>query len=107
LENLARAAGARILFVTDSSAVASAYILASGREVLPIGGFTGAIPSPTLREIRADIAFGAVRLAVVPVVPPGDDPRIVWIRTHCRLVRLDPPAAVRFGVYDCHGAAGT
>jgi 4-amino-4-deoxy-L-arabinose transferase-like glycosyltransferase len=107
LEMFARAARTRILFVTDSSAVASAYILASGREVLPIGGFTGAIPSPTLRQIQADIAFGAVRLAIVPVVPPGDDPRIVWIRTHCRLTRLDPPRAIRFGVYDCYDAPGT
>jgi len=93
------------LFITDTSAVASFYILASGREVLPIGGFTGAIPSPTLAQIRFDIDLGLARLAIVPVVPPGHDPRIVWIRANCQLVRLDPPAPVRFGVYDCLNAA--
>jgi hypothetical protein len=101
LETVARTEHTRILFMTDTSIVAADYILASGREILPIGGFTGAIPSPTLRQIRVDVAFGQVRIAIVPVVPPGHDPRIVWIRTHCRLLRLDPPAPVRFGVYYC------
>jgi len=101
LETVARTEHTRILFMTDTSIVAADYILASGREILPIGGFTGAIPSPTLRQIRIDVAFGQVRIAIVPVVPPGHDPRMVWIRTHCRLLRLDPPAPVRFGVYYC------
>jgi 4-amino-4-deoxy-L-arabinose transferase-like glycosyltransferase len=101
LEQIARVTKTSILFMTDTSAVAAVYILASGREVLPIGGFTGAIPEPSLRRIRSDIAAGLVRLAVVPVVPPGHDPRIIWIRQHCNLVRLDPPAPVRFGVYNC------
>jgi len=105
LAQLARSTRTPIMFLTDTSIVAAPYILASGLEVLPVGGFTGAIPSPTLRQIRIDIAFGRVRLAVVPVHPPGHDPRIVWIRTHCRLVRLDPPSAVRFAVYDCHNTA--
>jgi hypothetical protein len=102
LEAFARTTHTPILFITDTSAVAANYILTSGREVLPIGGFTGAIPSPTLRQIRADIDFGQVRLAIVPVDPPGNDPRIIWIRTHGRFVRIDPPAPVRFGIYDCH-----
>ena len=105
LEQIARASHTPMLFVTDTSVVAADYIVASGREVLPIGGFTGAIPSPTLKQITYDIAVGQVRLAVVPVTPPSPDPRIVWIRTHCLLVRLDRPAPIRFGVYDCHGRA--
>jgi 4-amino-4-deoxy-L-arabinose transferase-like glycosyltransferase len=105
LEQIARASHTPMLFVTDTSVVAADYIVASGREVLPIGGFTGAIPSPTLKQITFDIAFGQVRLAVVPVTPPSPDPRIVWIRTHCLLVRLDRPAPIRFGVYDCHDRA--
>ena len=104
-EALARTSRTHILFVTDTSGLAAPFILASGREVLPIGGFTGALPSPTLRKIRIDIAFGLVRLAIVPVTPPGTDPRLVWIRAHCRLVRVDRPRPVRFGVYDCHDTA--
>jgi hypothetical protein len=105
LEQIARVSKTSILFMTDTSAVAAIYIFASGREVLPIGGFTGAIPEPTLHQIRMDIADGLVRLAVVPVVPPGHDPRIIWIRQHCHVVRIDPPAPVRFGVFDCPTAA--
>ena len=74
LEEFARAAPTSILFVTDTSNVASDYIFASGREVLPI----------------------------VPVITPGHDPRIAWIRTHCRVIKIDPPAAIRFGVHDGH-----
>jgi hypothetical protein len=102
LERFAHLERTPILFVTDTSAVAANYILASGDEVLPIGGFTGAIAEPTLGRIRSDIDRGLVRLAIVPVDPPGHDPRIVWIRTHCGVVKIDPPARVRFGVYDCH-----
>jgi hypothetical protein len=105
LEGFAARTHTPMLFMTDTSAVAAAYILASGREVLPIGGFTGAIPSPTLKQIRLDIAFHQVRLAIVPVAPPGHDPRIIWIRTHCRVVNVDPPATIRFGVYDCENTA--
>jgi hypothetical protein len=107
LEAIARRSGTRTLFLTDTSAVAAPYILASGREVLPVGGFTGAIPSPTLRQIRYDIAVGQIRLAVVPVDPPGSDPRMAWIRTHCHLQRIDPPAVVRFGIYECDKASST
>ena len=102
LEAFARRTHTDILFVTDTSAVAAAYILASGREVLPIGGFTGAVPSPTLRQIQVDIFDGRLRLAIVPVEPAGHDPRIVWIRDHCRVVSIDRPRPIRFGVYDCH-----
>jgi len=103
--SLAARSKTHILFMTDTSAVAAPYILASGREVLPIGGFVGAIPAPTLKQIRFDIAFGRVRFALVPVVPPGDDPRMVWIRTHCRNLSLDRSGRVRFGLYDCSNTA--
>ncbi|MGH9017722.1 MAG: hypothetical protein ACRDY1_08245, partial [Acidimicrobiales bacterium] len=96
-----------ILFIADTSAEASPFILASGREVLPIGGFTGAVPSPTLTKIRADITFGQVRLAIIPVVPPTSDPRVVWIETHCLRVSIDRPAPIRYAVFDCHFPART
>jgi len=104
-EAVARRSGARILFATDTSAVASGFILASGKEILPIGGFTGAIPSPTLTQIRNDITSGQLDLAIVPVDPAGHDPRIVWIRRHCHVVSIDRPAPVRYGIYNCGSAA--
>jgi 4-amino-4-deoxy-L-arabinose transferase-like glycosyltransferase len=98
---LARRSKTHILFITDTSALAAPYILASGREVLPIGGFIGAAPAPTLKQIQLDVAFGRVKYALVPAEPPEPDQRVKWITSHCHEVGLDPPAPVRFGLFDC------
>ena len=71
------------LFGTDTSGLAENYILYSGREVLPIGGFLGNVPAPTLATLQADISRGYVRGFVLPVSPPGPDPRVRWIESHC------------------------
>jgi hypothetical protein len=77
------------LFGTDTSGLAQNYILYSGREVLPIGGYLGNVPAPTLAALRADISRGYVRVFVLPVSPPGPDPRVRWIESHC--TREPPP----------------
>jgi len=41
------------LFGTDTSGLAQSYILYSGREVLPIGGYLGNVPAPTLATLRS------------------------------------------------------
>jgi len=71
------------LFGTDTSGLAADYILYSGREVLPIGGFLGNVPAPTLATLQADIGRGYVRVFVLPVSPPGPDPRVRWLESHC------------------------
>ena len=71
------------LFGTDTSGLAQNYILYSGREVLPIGGYLGNVPAPTLATLQADISRGYVRGFVLPVSPPGPDPRVLWIESHC------------------------
>jgi 4-amino-4-deoxy-L-arabinose transferase-like glycosyltransferase len=87
----------------DSSILAAPYILATGREILPIGGFQGGIPSPSLAQLRRYIDSGQVRAFLVPRV--SDDPRIVWIHAHC----APPPASPSGGhgptaLYDCGGS---
>jgi 4-amino-4-deoxy-L-arabinose transferase-like glycosyltransferase len=77
------------LFGTDTSGLAQNYILYSGREVLPIGGFLGNVPAPALATLRADINRGYVRGFVLPVSPPGPDPRVRWIESRC--TRQPPP----------------
>lgn len=47
--------GAPYLLAAQSSAMASVFIYDSGLEALPIGGFTGTIPAPTLGQLQADI----------------------------------------------------
>jgi 4-amino-4-deoxy-L-arabinose transferase-like glycosyltransferase len=73
--------GAPDLLAAQSSYIASLFIYTSGLETLPIGGFTGTIPSPTLGELQADIRSGQFHLVLALSTV---DPRIRWIATHCR-----------------------
>jgi len=102
MEQLSATYNTPIALATDSSILAAPFILATGREVLPIGGFQGGIPSPTLADLRHRIAAGEVHAFLVPVL--SDDPRIVWIHTHC----TPPPAQGNSGtptaLYDCASA---
>jgi hypothetical protein len=94
------------LFGTDTSGLASNYILYSGREVLPIGGFLGNVPAPALATLQADISRGYVRAFVLPVSPPGPDPRVRWIESHC--TRQPPPPnrrPVPYANFYCGGPA--
>jgi len=58
--------------------------------VLPIGGYLGNVPAPTLAELRADLARGYVRAFILPVSPPGSDPRVRWLESHCTRQPLPP-----------------
>jgi 4-amino-4-deoxy-L-arabinose transferase-like glycosyltransferase len=90
------------LFGTDTSSLAQSYILFSGREVLPIGGYLGNVPAPTLAELRADISRGYVRRFILPVSPSSPDPRVRWIESHCAELGEGPPGrAVRLATFFC------
>ncbi len=94
------------LFGTDTSGLAQNYILYSGREVLPIGGLLGNVPAPTLATLQADIGRGYVRAFVMPVSPPGPDPRVRWIESNC--TRLPPPPnrpPVPYATFVCASSA--
>ena len=73
--------GAPYLLATQTSALASVFIDDSGLEALPIGGFTGTIPSPTLAQLQADINAGQFHLVLAAT---SADPRLRWIAAHCR-----------------------
>jgi hypothetical protein len=104
------------LFGADTSGLAENYTLYSGREVLPIGGYLGNVPAPTLATLQADIRRGYVRLFVLPVSPPDPDPRVRWIESHCiRPPRPPRRGPVLYATFDCgpgilqsgRGAPGT
>lgn len=80
--------GAPDLMAVQSSAVASVFAESASEEVLPIGGFTGTGPTPTLDQVRDDVATGRFHLVLSF---PGRDPRLVWIATHCRRLGRTPP----------------
>ncbi len=72
--------GAPYLIAAQSAALPSLIIYDTGLEALPIGGFDGTAPSPTLAQLRADIRHGLFRLVWID---SGTDPRLRWITTHC------------------------
>jgi hypothetical protein len=73
--------GAPDLLAAQTAALAAFFASASGEEALPIGGFTGTIPSPTLAQLQADIRAGRFHLVLAE---DTSDPRIGWIATHCQ-----------------------
>jgi 4-amino-4-deoxy-L-arabinose transferase-like glycosyltransferase len=56
----------RFVFATGSWGDAAPYIVARGLPVLPLGGFSGETPSPTLREVKSLIADGELRFFLLP-----------------------------------------
>jgi 4-amino-4-deoxy-L-arabinose transferase-like glycosyltransferase len=72
--------GAPYLLATQTAAVASVFINASGLEALPIGGFTGTIPSPSLPQLKADIRHSRFHLVLAGA---STDPRLRWIAANC------------------------
>ena len=75
-------AGVSVL-TEETSALASAGILATGREFLPVGGFSGRVPSTPLSTFVADVRAGKVADVSVSVAPPSRNPDMEWVTTHC------------------------
>lgn len=100
--------GAPDLMATETSVLAAPFIYATGQEVLPIGGYTGTTPSPTVADIRRMVATG--RFHLVLAAQGSADHRIVWIATHCLPAPpVTPPAGEVTGplsIYFCVGPAG-
>ena len=69
------------LMATQTAVLAAPFIWASGREVVPIGGFTGTIPEPTLATLQGLIRTGFV--ATFLQSPTTTDPRLTWVARHC------------------------
>jgi 4-amino-4-deoxy-L-arabinose transferase-like glycosyltransferase len=97
--------GHSILFGTDTSAEAAPYILASGQEVLPIGGYLGGVPAPTLAEVQSDVRNGSANLFLLPIRPASPDPRVRWIEAYCTQEPVAPTARpIQFAFYRCPGS---
>jgi 4-amino-4-deoxy-L-arabinose transferase-like glycosyltransferase len=75
--------GVRYPLATYTSLLAAPLIYATGQEVLPIGGFSGTNPSPTLSRLQRLIAQGQLHLILGPT---STDPRMRWAAAHCRHV---------------------
>ena len=73
--------GAPALMAAQTSAVAAPFVYATGDEVLPLGGYTGIIPSPTVGQLRTRIADGYFHLALM--ARPGATGATAYIAAHC------------------------
>jgi 4-amino-4-deoxy-L-arabinose transferase-like glycosyltransferase len=72
--------GTPYLLAAQSALLPSSIIYDSGLEALPIGGFDGTAPSPTLAQLQADIRHGLFHLVWIS---SATDPRLRWVTTHC------------------------
>jgi 4-amino-4-deoxy-L-arabinose transferase-like glycosyltransferase len=99
--------GSGIVAVVDSTALAAPLIMVTGREFLPIGGYQGGNPSPTLARLQHLVATGQARYFQVPELPPGTDPRVGWVRAHCHQMYSEPDTTeVLLEFYDCSRGPG-
>jgi hypothetical protein len=57
--------GAGYLMAVGSWEEASPYILATGQEVMDMGGFSGSVPAPTLASVEALVRSGQLRFFLV------------------------------------------
>jgi 4-amino-4-deoxy-L-arabinose transferase-like glycosyltransferase len=57
--------GASYLMAVGSWEEASSYILATGQEVMPMGGFSGTVPSPTLSAVKDLVRTGQLRFFLI------------------------------------------
>ncbi|WP_394827812.1 ArnT family glycosyltransferase [Pendulispora albinea] len=85
--------GERYLFAVPTANTAAPYLRA-GYSVLPMGGFTGSAPMPTLGELSRAIEAGHLRYAVTggfhaTMGGAISRERQDWIKAHCQPV---PPA---------------
>ena len=94
--------GTKAIAAVDSTAIAAPLIMATGREWLPIGGYLGSNPSPTLAQLRDMVNTEGTVYFYIPIVPPGPDPRLAWVRKNCFLTyRHREVGGVEIGGYNC------
>ena len=68
----------------ETSAEVSVAVLASGREFLPVGGFSGRVPSTPLADFVAGVRSGRIARALVEVRPLTRNPDMSWVLFHCQ-----------------------
>lgn len=108
----ARQGHAKFVAATDAWLTAMPYVIATGQPFMPMGGFTGEVPHPTLTEIRQLISTGQLRYVflgpggsmsiayfLLGVTSTPTSAIIGWVKSSCAYV---PPA-----VYGDTAATGT
>jgi hypothetical protein len=71
--------------------------MATGKEFLPVGGFSGQVPVPTLARFIHYVHEGRVILVNVAVHPLTDNPDMRWVVAHCTLFTVPGSTYVSLG----------
>lgn len=92
--------------VIETTLGASNDILATGHEFLPVGGYTGEVPTPTLAQFVHYVAEGRVHAVNVATHPFTRSPDLRWAAAHCRKVRsyYAPVEQATFTDFSCVSA---
>ena len=69
--------------VFETSDATGYYVMATGREFLPVGGFSGRVPAPSLAEFTRLVAEGRVVRVTVTTRPLTRTPDLRWVAAHC------------------------
>jgi 4-amino-4-deoxy-L-arabinose transferase-like glycosyltransferase len=86
----------------ETSSEVSQDVLATGHEYLPVGGFTGQVPSTSVTQFAHDVGAGRIEDVLVVVHPLTRNPDMRWTLAHCQAVAVasavaGSPATVHVG----------
>jgi 4-amino-4-deoxy-L-arabinose transferase-like glycosyltransferase len=84
--------------VFETSGAAGYDIMVTGHETLPVGGFTGRVPAPTITQFAKYVAQGRVTRALVAVSPLSQNPVERWVTRHCPKQRVGDATFQEYGV---------
>lgn len=88
---------AKILLATMSSSSAAPYIIATGQDVVALGGFNATDQAVTLAQLQKMTAAGELRFILTGGFAgqgADSDPRLSWIQQSCTQTSID-------GLYQC------
>jgi hypothetical protein len=77
--------------VLETSGATGYSIMATGREFLPVGGFSGRVPAPSLPEFKRLVAEGRVVRVTVTTRPLTRTPDLRWVAAHCTRTPVSRP----------------
>ena len=117
----AHATAGSYLFATTSSMTASPYIIATGKPVMALGGFSGSDPILTVAQLQALVANGTVRYFLLGGGgggfgggPGGSSSATSWVTNSCSAVSSSEWSGsgsasngqgLGLQLYDCAGKA--
>ena len=95
--------GSKFLLATFGGMSAAPYITATGQDVLPIGGFDGADPTPSLTTFKSLVQSADVKFVLTSSANnQGSSPTTAeienWVTTNCT---LDSQAPDTSNLYRC------